>query len=106
MPLSASITFWSDEDYDYDISESVAAHPGLSLYSLSKGVGQEICRVFSENHPIHVILCLFLSFPAGDEPDTVGQGTNAFSVTFADVRKHKWPPRCRLSVHKADGSVR
>ena len=94
MPLSICkhhIKFWSDEDYDYDISESVAAHPGLSLYSLSKGVGQEICRVFSENHPIHVILCLFLSFPAGDEPDTVGQGTNAFSVTFADVRSSALP---------------
>ena len=94
MPLSICkhhIKFWSDEDYDYDISESVAAHPGLSLYSLSKGVGQEICRVFSENYPIHVILCLFLSFPAGDEPDTVGQGTNAFSVTFADVRSSALP---------------
>lgn len=75
----------SDEDYDFDISPEIPAHPGLNLYSLSKGIGQEICRVFADNHPIHVILCLFLSFPAADEPNTVGQGTNPFSVTFADA---------------------
>ena len=75
----------SDEDYDFDISPEIPAHPGLSLYSLSKGIGQEICRVFAVNHPIHVILFLFLSFPAADEPDTFGQGTNPFSVTFADA---------------------
>lgn len=42
-------------------------------------------QVFADNHPIHVILCLFLSFPPADEPSTVGQGTNPFSVTFADA---------------------
>ena len=75
----------ADEDYDFDISPEIPAHPGLNLYSLSKGIGQEICRVFADNHPIHVILCLFLSFPAADEPNNVGQGTNPFSVTFADA---------------------
>jgi nucleoside-diphosphate-sugar epimerase len=34
---------------------------------------------------IHVILCLFLSFPASDTPEKPGAGTNAFSVTFADA---------------------
>jgi nucleoside-diphosphate-sugar epimerase len=73
------------EDYDYAISTDVPPHPGLDLYSLSKGCGQEICRVFSENHPIHVLLCLFLNFKRTAETPTVGEGTNPHSITFTDA---------------------
>lgn len=73
------------EDYDYAISPDVPPHPGLDLYSLSKGCGQEICKVFSENHPIHVLLCLFLNFKRTPEPGRVGEGTNPHSITFADA---------------------
>ena len=34
---------------------------------------------------IHVMLCLFLSFPASNTPAEPGQGLNSFSVTFADA---------------------
>ena len=84
-----TVVGYTYEDYDYDISTEIQAHPGLGLYSLSKGCGQEICKVFAENHPIHVILCLFLSFPATDEPSAIGQGTNAFSVTFSGALNHQ-----------------
>ena len=73
------------EDYDYSISTDVPPHPGLDLYSLSKGCGQEICRVFSENHPIHVLLLLFLNFKRTAEPANVGEGTNPHSITFPDA---------------------
>lgn len=83
----------ADTVYDYEISEEVPPHPGLGLYAISKGIGQEICRVFALNHPIHVLLCLFLSFPSGNTsdrlggPESPGGGTNAFSVTFADAAR-------------------
>jgi nucleoside-diphosphate-sugar epimerase len=75
------------EDYDFGVSAEVPPHPGLDLYSLSKGCGQEICRVFAENHPIHVLLCLFLNFKRSDEPERVGEGTNPHSVTFPDAAR-------------------
>ena len=31
------------------------AHAGVGLYGISKGLGQEIARVFSLHFPIHVI---------------------------------------------------
>ena len=67
-----TITGFTYEDYDFGIVEEVPPHPGLNLYAISKGLGQEICRVFALNHPINVILCLFLSFPAGHTADRFG----------------------------------
>ena len=51
----------------------------------TKGLGLEILRVFAENHPIHVLSCLFAGFPNA-EPAEIGQGFGAdpCSVTFAD----------------------
>ena len=48
--------------YDFGIVEEVPAHSGTDLYALSKAAGQEICRLFAEQHPIHVLCMLFLNF--------------------------------------------
>ncbi len=78
----------SYEHFDYDISEEVPLHSGLNLYAHSKSIGQEICRVFSANHAIHVLTTLFLSFrDAEPTPDQQGGDTNPFSVTFADAAR-------------------
>ncbi len=54
----------SYDHYDFDINEEVPLHSGTNLYAHSKSLGQEICRVFAANHPIHVLTSLFLSFRA------------------------------------------
>ncbi len=78
----------SYEHYDFAISEEVPLHSGLNLYAHSKSIGQEICRVFSANHPIHVLTTLFLSFrDAEPAADKAGGDTNPFSVTFADAAR-------------------
>ena len=78
----------SYEQYDFDINEEVPLHSGLNLYAHSKSVGQEICRVFSANHPIHVLTTLFLSFrEAIPTPEQYGSDTNPFSVTFPDAAR-------------------
>ena len=46
-------------DYDFGIDENVPAHPGVNLYSLSKALGQEICRVTADNEPIYVMTQLY-----------------------------------------------
>ena len=78
----------SYEHYDFDISEEVPLHSGLNLYAHSKSIGQEICRVFSANYPLHVLTTLFLSFrDAEPTEDQRGKDTNPFSVTFADAAR-------------------
>ncbi len=92
-------------DYDYEINPDVPPHPGTLLYSLSKGLGQEICRVFTENYKIYVLCFLFLAFHAHD---VEGEGTDihSFSVSWQDAAEvfrlgldidlAKLPSRCEI----------
>ena len=78
----------SYEHYDFDINEEVPLHSGVGLYAHTKSLGQEICRVFAANHPIHVLTTLFLSFrEAEPSAEQLGSGTNPFSVTFPDAAR-------------------
>ncbi len=56
-------------DRDFGIVEEIPPHPGTGLYALSKSLGHEICRLFSEQHPIHLLTLIFSRFcephPAG-----------------------------------------
>ena len=75
-------------DLDFAIPEDIPPHAGLNLYALSKSAGQEICRVYSENYPLHILCTLFLSFRAADpKPEEAGNDLNPFSVTFADAAR-------------------
>jgi nucleoside-diphosphate-sugar epimerase len=63
-------------EWDYDLNPDMPAAPGTGLYTHTKGLGQEICRVFSERHGIQVITMLYynmrhswdLSGPLESEP--------------------------------------
>lgn len=52
----------SYEYFDFGLNPDMPAQPGIGLYALTKGLGQEICRVFSEEHAIYVQTYLFYSF--------------------------------------------
>lgn len=81
-----TITGPTYENYDFDISPEVPAHPGLGLYALSKSAGQEICRIFTQNYPIHVLCLLFYNFrAAAPEPGGGGQDLTPFSTSFRDA---------------------
>ena len=78
----------SYEHFDFDINEEIPLHSGTNLYAHSKSVGQEICRVFAANSPIHVLTTLCLSFRAAQpKPKQYGGDTNPFSVTFPDAAR-------------------
>lgn len=61
----------SYEVFDYQISPDVPPHPGTHLYGITKSLGQEVCRVFTEHHDIYVLEYLFYNFrdPRGVAPD-------------------------------------
>ena len=72
--------------YDFGITEDAPLRPGLGLYGFTKGVGQEITRVFAANHPdFYVLTCLYAGFPSAQPaPGAEGKGTSFCDITFAD----------------------
>ena len=57
-----TITGRTYEAYDYLIGPDVPPQPGTYLYAHTKSLGQEICKVFTENYDIHVMSLLFYMF--------------------------------------------
>ena len=75
------------DDYDFEISEDVPPHPGINLYAITKALGQEICKVVSENEPIHVITNLYWNLGLPAEPEHRGGGVTPFAVTVRDAAR-------------------
>ena len=71
-------------DYDFELSPDVPPHPGTLLYALTKGLGQEICKVFTENYDIYLLCYLFLNFR---EHTDASEGTdlNPFTASWRDA---------------------
>ena len=69
--------------FDYEISPDVPPHPSTNLYALSKGLGQEICKVFTENYAVYVLCFLFFSFRDHDAPEPGSD--HPFAITWRDA---------------------
>ncbi len=51
------------ENYDFEITPDIPPQPGVNLYAITKALGQEICRVYTENNPhIYLQTLLFYNF--------------------------------------------
>jgi nucleoside-diphosphate-sugar epimerase len=74
----------SYEYWDYGIVPDVPPHPGTGLYPISKSLGQEICRSFTEAHDVHVIELLFYSLRDRKELRR-GAGGVPFVVSWSDA---------------------
>ena len=92
------------EYFDYEINPDIPPHPGTGLYALTKGLGQEICKGFTEHHDVYVLCYLFYHFRDHDDPD---KGSNhPFAVTWRDAAEafrlgleidlDKLPSRCEV----------
>ena len=92
----------SYEGFDYGIEPDAPSHPGVNLYAHSKGIGQEICRVFAENNDLHVLMLLFYIFRADDDkvfnhPHLISWEDSAQAVRCAiDVDLATMPSRCEV----------
>ncbi len=69
-----SFTAATYEGIDYEISADVPPHSGTNLYGLTKSLGQEICKVFTEHHDIYLLDYLFYNFR--DPRKTIGAKFN------------------------------
>jgi nucleoside-diphosphate-sugar epimerase len=72
-------------EYDFDLSADIPRRPGTDLYYLSKFLGQEICRVFAEEHDLEIPCLLFGTFldPAGTPYEP--HGAYPFAISWADA---------------------
>lgn len=52
----------SYEGFDFALSPGAPPQPGTNLYALTKSLGHEICRVFTEHHEVYVLNYLFYNF--------------------------------------------
>jgi nucleoside-diphosphate-sugar epimerase len=73
----------SYETFDTAMNPDMPPHPGVGLYAHSKGAGQEICRIFSTQHEIQVLMLLFYNFR--DHDDTEPGRNHPFAVSWRDA---------------------
>ena len=69
------------EYFDYEISPDIPPQPGTNLYALSKSLGYQICKTFTEHHDINVQTYLFYHFRSPDDPHG-GHETAPFAVSW------------------------
>ncbi|MCC6704570.1 MAG: NAD-dependent epimerase/dehydratase family protein [Thermomicrobiales bacterium] len=69
---------------DRDVGPDVPARPGDNLYFVSKFLGQEICRIFAEQHGIACPTLLFCVFVNPAVEKNTGGATNPFAISWDD----------------------
>ena len=91
------------ERFDHMIGPDVPHQPGTYLYALTKSLGQEICRVFTESHDIHVMDLLFYmlldsethNVESGSPIANVGHDLVPYTISWRDAAE---AIRCALYV--------
>ena len=93
------------EQFDFDLSPDIPPQPGTNLYALTKSLGQEICRVFTQQHDIYVQTYLFYIFRDPGNPSS-GLDTYAWLLSWANSAQvfrlglelplEKLPSRCEI----------
>jgi nucleoside-diphosphate-sugar epimerase len=73
--------YWADAD----VSSDVPPRPGVALYFISKFLGQEIMRVFAQEHDLEVPTLVFGPFTNPDDCDPDQFGGYPFLVSWADA---------------------
>lgn len=72
------------ELFDFAINPDVPPQPGTNLYALTKCLGQEICRVFTEHHDVVVQTYLFYNFREPAET-THGAPVRPFAISWQNA---------------------
>jgi nucleoside-diphosphate-sugar epimerase len=93
------------ERLDYEIGPDIPPQPGTNLYALTKSLGQEICKIYTEHHDIYVQMYLFYNFrdpreakPGGRYAPFLISWQNAAEVfnLGLTIELEKLPSRCEV----------
>jgi nucleoside-diphosphate-sugar epimerase len=69
---------------EFGLSDDLPPRPGDDLYFVTKFLGQEICRVFAEEHGLSVPTLLFTNFYGPETPVAGSRRFYPFAVSWAD----------------------
>jgi nucleoside-diphosphate-sugar epimerase len=69
------------EYLDYELNPDMPPQSGTLLYAISKSVGHEICRVYTEQHDIYVQMYLYYNFTKPGVV-TAGRELRPFAVSW------------------------
>lgn len=85
--LSLTLPYLAGYWHDFGVSSEAPARPGSDLYILTKFLGQEICRIFAEEHDLEVPALQFhgLFHPAYPPRKVKPYGIFGFSVSWEDA---------------------
>jgi hypothetical protein len=99
------------EEFDHGLTPDMPPQSGTYLYALTKALGQDICRIFTETHDIYVQDYLFYNFR---DPAKLKRGSGGvpFLISDADsgevfrcgleIDLAKLPSRCEVFFIMAD----
>ncbi|HEV2124513.1 MAG TPA: NAD(P)-dependent oxidoreductase, partial [Chloroflexota bacterium] len=71
--------------WDFDVPDDAPPRPGSLLYSHSKYLGQEICRIFAEEHSLEVPVLLFSRFVTPETARPNVDGIFPMTVSWRDA---------------------
>ncbi len=91
----------------FNLNPDVPSSSGTALYTCTKSIGHEICKVFTRHHPIWVMTMMFGSFRDPADHSEFGNGlTTSFIQTYRDAARvfrsalevdlNTLPSRCEL----------
>ena len=69
----------------HDLAPDLPSQSGTALYTCTKSLGHEICRIYTEHHEIYVMTMMFGSFRDPDDPEEYGKGVSPFIQTYPDA---------------------
>lgn len=72
------------ERFDYELSPDMPPQPGTNLYALTKSLGLEICRVFTDAYDVNVQSYLFYSFRNPESLES-SRGVTPFSISWENA---------------------
>lgn len=79
-----TVTGATYEFFDYEIPPDVPSQPGTNLYALTKSLGLEICKTFTENHNVNVQTYLFYNFRDTDDIEP-GSHVAPFAISWQNA---------------------
>ena len=91
------------ERFDHQIGPDIPHQPGTHLYAITKSLGQEICRIFTESHDIYVVDLLFYMLldaqahtsESGSSIANVGLDMVPYTISWRDAAEAF---RCALDI--------
>jgi len=85
-PFHSGLGYDSDWWNDFRVVDDIPIHPADDLYALTKYLGNDITRIFAEEHSLEVLTFLYCHFrPREILPEERGKGIHPYASSWEDT---------------------